>query len=162
MRMLSSKRMSFVILGRHFAFREGKHKVFSVNVVSVLINVNHFSILRRTITYLGCVLTQFSGKDTSTKRLSFCCWFFIQTKTGTHCQSNIFQGGSVKEAMTSTYLLNKCSNTEKLYQHLLFGIFNIFNCYIDYFRSLPFRSETIFLPYLVAILINLSEVILVV
>ena len=64
--------------------------------------------------------------------------------------------------MTSIYLLNKCSNTEKLYQHLLFGIFNIFNCYIDYFRSLPFRSETIFLPYLVAILINLSEVILVV
>ena len=65
--------MSFVILGRHFAFREGKYKVFSVNVVSVLINVNHFSILRRTITYLGCVLTQFSGKDTSTKRLLFCC-----------------------------------------------------------------------------------------
>ena len=78
----------------------------------------------------------------------------------THCQSNIFQGGSVKEAMTSMYLLNKCSNTEKLYQHLLFGIFNIFKCFIDYFRDLPFRSETIFLPYLVAILINLSEVIL--
>ena len=129
MRMLLSKRMSFVILGRHFAFREGKYKVFSVNVVSVLINVNHFSILRRTITYLGCVLTQFSGKDTSTKRLLFCCWFFIQTKTGTHCQSNIFPGGSVKEAMTSTYLLNKCSNTEKLYQRLLPNIKYIYLLY---------------------------------
>ena len=62
--------------------------------------------------------------------------------------------------MTSTYLLNKSSNTEKLYQRLLFGIFNIFNCYIDYFRDLPFRSETMFLPYVVAILINLLEVIL--
>ena len=62
--------------------------------------------------------------------------------------------------MASTYLLNKSSNTEKLYQRLLFGIFNIFNCYIDYFRDLPFRSETMFLPYVVAILINLSEVIL--
>ena len=159
MRKLLSKTMSFVTLGRHFAFRLGKHKVFSVYVVSVLINVNHFSILRRTITYLGGVLTQFFGKDTS-KRLSFCCWVFIQTKTGTHCQSNIFPGSSVKEAMTSTYLLNKSSNTEKLYQRLLFGIFNIFNCYIDYFRDLPFRRETMFLPYVVAILINLSEVIL--
>ena len=60
-------------LRQTFCIQTREAQSFSVYVVSVLINVNHFSILRRTITYLGCVLTQFSGKDTSTKRLSFCC-----------------------------------------------------------------------------------------
>ena len=82
--------MSFVILGRHFAFREGKHKVFSLYVVSVLINVNHFSILRRTITYLGCVLTQFSGKDTSTKRLSFLLLIFLYKPKPEHTVNQIY------------------------------------------------------------------------
>ena len=59
-------------LRQTFCIQTREAQSFSVYVVSVLINVNHFSILRRTITYLGCVLTRFFGKDTS-KRLSFYC-----------------------------------------------------------------------------------------
>ena len=60
-------------LRQTFCIQTREAQSFSVYVVSVLINVNHFSILRRTITYLGCVLNRFFGKDTSTKRLSFYC-----------------------------------------------------------------------------------------
>ena len=62
-------RLSFVILGRDLAL-----------VVSVLLNLNQLSILRRSITYLGCVLTQFSGKDTSTNDCRFAVDFLYKSK----------------------------------------------------------------------------------
>ena len=43
-------------------------------------NSNQLSILRRSITYLGCVLTQFSGKDTSTNDCRFAVDFLYKSK----------------------------------------------------------------------------------